>query len=284
MRATEEPRSATYLDRIVADVRAALPETKRRRPEAEVRARAEAQPPTVPFAPPLGAAELQVIAEVKRASPSKGLLAPRLEHAALAQTYALGGAAAISVLTEPKHFLGSLQHLEEIRARLDGYYPGGRPPLLRKDFIVEPYQVWEARAAGADALLLIVAVLDDAPLADLLALARSLGMEALVEVHDETEVERALRAGALVVGANNRDLRTFQVDLATTERLRPLVPGDRLLVAESGISGEGDCRRMRDAGADAVLVGEALVRSQNVVDTLRALRLQGGGPKGIYGV
>ena len=178
-------------------------------------------------------------------------------------------AAAISVLTEVPNFMGSLGNLEQARIGLDRYFPGGRPPLLRKDFLFDPYHVYEARAYGADALLLIVALLETEQLRELLALAHELGLEALVEVHDEAETARALEAGARVIGVNNRDLRTFVTTLETTERLRPLIPADRVLVSESGLHGAADAQRMRAIGVDAVLVGEALMTTQNVVAAMR---------------
>jgi indole-3-glycerol phosphate synthase len=157
----------------------------------------------------------------------------------------------------------------DVRVSMKGYYPGGRPAILRKDFLFDSYHLWEARSYGADAILLIAAILDDTQLHDLIEQARGLDMESLVEVHDETEVERALKAGADLIGINNRDLRTFEVDLATTERLRPLVPEDKVVVSESGISGRADAERLADCGVHAVLVGEALVTSNAVREKMR---------------
>lgn len=209
-----------------------------------------------------------LIAEVKKASPSRGVLVEAFDHLALADTYIAGGAAAISVLTDVRFFQGSLKYLEAIRQ-----LPGA-PPLLRKDFIIDPYQVYEARAYGADALLLIVAALDDARLGELRALAGELGMRALVEVHDEAELERALALGAEVVGVNNRDLHSFQTSLETTARLARLLPtgpGRPALVSESGIFTPAHVARVRDLGADAVLVGEALVTAPDTLAQVRAL-------------
>jgi indole-3-glycerol phosphate synthase len=184
----------------------------------------------------------------------------------LARQYAEAGAAAISVLTDEKHFQGTLAHLAAIQEAL----PVG-PPLLRKDFIFDEYQLYEALCHGADAVLLITAILEPTLLKAMIAQARGLGMTALVEVHDEAEVEKALEAGASVIGVNNRDLRTFEVDLATTERLRPLVPRACTLVAESGIFTREDIRRMETCGVDAVLIGEALVRAPDPGAKIREL-------------
>jgi indole-3-glycerol phosphate synthase len=209
-----------------------------------------------------------LIAEVKKASPSRGVLIEPFDHLALAATYAAAGAAAISVLTDVRFFQGSLKYLEAIR-RLPA-----APPVLRKDFILDPYQVYEARAYGADALLLIVGALDDGALADLLALTYRLGMEALVEVHSEAELGRALAVGAPVLGVNNRDLHSFQTTLETTARLARLLPagpGRPVLVSESGIFTPEHVALVRSYGADAVLVGEALVTAPNIGAKARAL-------------
>lgn len=237
------------LDSIIAGVRADLAVRVASQPDIEAAARA-----ATPARPAVLKGEtLAVISEVKRRSPSKGDLADIADPAALAAEYAAGGAAAISVLTEQRRFGGSLADLDAVRARVD-------VPLLRKDFMVEPYQFFEARAHGADLVLVIVAALDDAQLADFLALADELGMTALVETHTETEIDRALMAGAQVIGVNNRNLKTLEVDLAQFGRLASRIPGTCTRVAESGIFTVDDARRVRDEGADAVLVGEALVR------------------------
>jgi indole-3-glycerol phosphate synthase len=216
------------LDRIVAAKRQELERRRRDEPLGILRTRlAQASPPIRSLAQALRGPSLGLIAEVKRASPSRGVLRADLDPQALARTYASSGAAAISVLTEEQHFQGSLADLEAVRAVLDGR-GGPRPPLLRKDFLFDAYHLFEARVYGADAVLLIVAVLNRGLLAELLALARTLGLECLVEVHDEQELERALAADAQIIGINNRDLRTFEVDLALTERLRPLIPADRV--------------------------------------------------------
>ena len=214
----------------------------------------------------------RLIAEVKRASPSKGVIAETFDPVAQALAYQAGGAGAISVLTEPHFFLGSLDHLRAIRERV--YLP-----VLRKDFILDPYQVYESRAAGADALLLICALLDDATLRDLLALTHALGMEALVEAHDEEETLRAVASGARLIGVNSRDLRTFNVDPDILQRLRPLVPQGVHFVAESGISDALGAARARAWGADAILVGEALMRASDPAAKARELATApGGGP------
>ncbi len=220
---------------------------------------------------------LQVIAEVKARSPSRGPLREDLDPVRLAATYAQAGAAAISVLTDERYFGGSLEHLWSIRRGLPD-----SPPLLRKDFIIDPYQVYEARAHGADAVLLICAALDGPSLASLLDLARDLGMEALVEVHNSQEVAMAVAAGASVIGINNRDLHTFRVDLETTARLRPLIPSGVAVVAESGIHTGEDAARMAALGVNAILVGEALVTSPDPAAKLWELirASQGSSPVG----
>jgi indole-3-glycerol phosphate synthase len=212
---------------------------------------------------------LQLIAEIKKATPSKGRLVATLEHRAIARTYTIGGAAGISILTESKYFQGSIDHLGECRVSIDGYYPGGRPAMLRKDFIFDPYQVYESRAYGADAILLIVSILTDDELRALVELAHRLKLECLVEVANEEEVERALKADADLIGINNRDLRTFEVDLGVTERLRPLIPMDRTVIALSGVHTRADAERMAKAGAHAVLVGEALMTATDVREKMR---------------
>lgn len=194
-----------------------------------------------------------VIAEIKRRSPSRGSLAPDLDPSVLATAYEAGGAAAISVLTEPEFFAGSTADLQAAAASVT-------IPVLRKDFVLHPAQVWESRAIGADAVLLIVAVLDDEALSQLIATAGEAGIEALVEIHDEAEATRALAAGARVIGVNARKLATFEVDLKVAERLASRLDGFEARVAESGINGPADVARMTAAGYDAVLVGEMLVR------------------------
>lgn len=208
-----------------------------------------------------------LIAEVKHASPSRGVLVEPFDAARLGKSYARHGAAAISVLTDEEFFQGRLEDMTAVRNLVD-------VPVLRKDFVMDPYQVYEGRAAGADAILLIVAALEDAQLRDLHDLARELGMAALVEVHDERELERALAVSPALVGINNRDLTTFKVDLNTTLRLARWVPDGVTLVAESGIQSRADVRRMGEAGAHAVLVGEALVQSAAIGRTVKGFSSQ----------
>ena len=199
-----------------------------------------------------------MIAEIKRASPSKGLIARDWDPPLIASTYAQAGAVAISCLTDSRFFQGELAYLTAAKERLRD--DGRAVPILRKDFIYHEYQVYEARVAGADALLLIMAVLGDNDVKRLLSLTRSLGMEALVEVHDVAELERALAADARVIGVNNRNLRTFQVDLETTAHLRQQIPGDKVVVAESGIQTAADVERLAEMGCDAILVGETFCK------------------------
>jgi indole-3-glycerol phosphate synthase len=243
----------SVLDDIVAGVRLDLAERESAASLADLRAAlADVDPPRDPM-PQLRATGSSVIAEVKRRSPSKGDLAEIPDPAVLARAYAAGGAAAISVLTERRRFGGSLDDLRAVRAAVD-------VPVLRKDFIVTSYQLVEARAAGADLVLLIVAALDDDDLRRLHDEARELGLTPLVEVHDEAETERAVRLGAELVGVNARNLKTLAIHDDTFGRLAPLVPDDRVKVAESGIFGPDDVRRFVAEGARAVLVGEALVK------------------------
>jgi indole-3-glycerol phosphate synthase len=243
----------SVLDDIVAGVRIDLAEREVATPLADLRAAlADVDPPRDPM-PHFRAPGSSVIAEVKRKSPSKGALADIPDPAELAQRYAAGGAAAISVLTEQRRFGGSLDDLRAVRAAVD-------VPILRKDFIVTSYQLVEARAAGADLALLIVAALDDDSLRRLHDEARELGLTVLVEVHDEAETERAVTLGAELVGVNARNLKTLQIDTDTFGRLAPLVPDDRVKVAESGIFSQTDVKRFVSEGARAVLVGEALVK------------------------
>jgi indole-3-glycerol phosphate synthase len=259
-------RTETILDRIVAHKREELATAKAAAPLAELRSSVANAPVARDFAAALRGPGVALIAEVKKASPSRGVLREDFDHIVLAKSYAAGGASAISVLTDEEHFQGTLAHLEAIRAAL----PDG-PPLLRKDFLFDEYQLSEARCHGADAVLLITAILEPGRLKELTAQTTALGMAALVEVHDEAETEQALAAGASVIGVNNRDLRTFEVDLGTTERLRPLVPPACTLVAESGIFTREDIRRLEACGVDAVLIGEALVTAPDAAAKVREL-------------
>ncbi|MDP9315759.1 MAG: indole-3-glycerol phosphate synthase TrpC [Chloroflexota bacterium] len=264
----------TYLDRILEHKRAEVARQKLKVPLAELQERAAAAWPVRPFSVVLRQPQrLALIAEVKHKSPSKGILVPDFDPLKLARTYIEHGADALSILTDVRFFGGSLQYLKAIRELEQRLPERGDVPLLRKDFILEPYQVYEARAYGADALLLIVAALDDAELRHLLDLTEQLGMEALVEVHDAAELERALTAGATTVGVNNRDLRTFAVDVGTTGRLAELLPQCErpVLVSESGIQQAEDLGRLRGWKADAILVGEAIVTAPNIGVKVREL-------------
>lgn len=255
------------LDRILADAGVRSDASVGRRVEFE-RAAAAADPARG-FAAALARPGLSVVAEVKRRSPSRGVLAAGLDAVDQALIYEAAGASAVSVLTEPLHFDGSLEDLVAARDAVS-------IPVLRKDFLMDPAQVWEARAAGADAVLLIVAALKPDLLAEMLATASDAGLDALVEVHNAAEASTARAAGATLVGVNNRNLTTFVTDLAVAEGLAPLVQCEGIVaVAESGIHVGGDARRMRDAGYDAILVGEALVVAD---DPAAALRNLVGGP------
>jgi indole-3-glycerol phosphate synthase len=253
----------SYLDVIVPDVRRRLEERKALAAQAELERWAGPVRPS--FAAALRGRGLSVIAEVKRHSPSKGPIRPDLDVPALVAAYEAGGASAVSVLTEGDHFRGSLDDLRTAAAHTG-------LPLLRKDFIVDPYQVHEARAFGASAVLLIAVLLDDDELRDLAALACRLGLDVLLEVHDASEMARALRVeDRVVVGINNRDLRTFEVSLQTSLTLAGLVPPDRLVVAESGIKDRADVEALASAGVDAVLIGESLLRQGDVAAAVSAL-------------
>jgi indole-3-glycerol phosphate synthase len=276
MSATE---TDTILTKILAHKRTEVARQSIKIPETQLQARIAAGRPPRDFAAALRLPNhAALIAEVKKASPSKGVLVKNFDPLAIARTYVANGAAAISVLTDVRFFQGSLKYLEGIRTHIDAHQDATRnaqhaTPLLRKDFILAPYQIYEARAYGADALLLIVAALDDATLRELLALTRDLGMQALVEVHDEAELDRALTAGATIIGVNNRNLHTFVTTLETTERLAGRLPTTNrpALVSESGIFTAADVKRLRDCGADAVLVGEALVTAPDIATKTREL-------------
>ncbi len=257
------------LAEIFTHKRAEVIEQKSRTPLAEVRAAAESAGPALNFVAALRRpmeAKPRLIAEVKRASPSRGLLAPIPDPTALARVYRDNGAAAVSVLTDSRYFQGCLEDLRAVA----GMKP--RVPVLRKDFLCDPYQIYQARATGADAVLLIAASLEAGELRDLHTLANELGMAALVEVHDEAELEKALAAcKPALVGVNNRNLRDFSVRLETTLTLRALVPNGVCMVAESGIHTPADVERLREAGVDAILVGEALVTAPDPAEKVRSL-------------
>lgn len=263
----------SILDRILAHKRTEVERQRIKIPFAKISARAAAAPPPRDFAAALRRpGRVALIAEVKKASPSKGILIENFDPLALARTYAANGAAAISILTDSRFFQGSLKYLEGIRALFD-QEKAPAAPLLRKDFIIDGYQVAEARAYGADALLLIVAALDDATMADLLAQTHQFGMQALVEVHDEAELDRALAVGATIIGVNNRDLRTFTTTLETTQRIAARLPEHNrpLLVSESGIFNAAHVELARSWGADAILVGEAIVTAPDIAAKVREL-------------
>ena len=245
------------LEEIVTNKRAEISNRQRRISLAEFRTRAESVPAARSFAGALVGDHVALIAEIKRASPSRGELNGQVDPLRFAQAYVASGASAISVLTDKKYFHGNLNDLKSVRVAV-------QVPILRKDFIVDEYQVYESRALQADAILLIVRVLSDAQLQDYLVLAQSLGMDALVEIHDERDLDRALAANPRVIGINNRNLADFTVDLATTERLAPRIPVDKVVVAESGVFMCADVERAARAGAHAVLVGEALMRAEDV--------------------
>ena len=260
-----------FLDRIVAQTRLDLEQRKQERPLEEMMRLAIAQPPPrdllETIRPGRSKSQVRLIAEVKRASPSKGLLAPHLDPVELARSYEANGAAAISVLTEPHFFLGSPEYLTAIKQAVN-------IPVLRKDFIMDEYQVFEARAWGADAILLICAILDDRQLRHLLKAAHDQGMHCLVEVHNAGETRRAVEAGAVVIGINSRDLVTFDMNPSLIRELRQLIPTDRVVVAESGIHTAADTRRLARYDVQAMLVGESLVKSNDVATQMRSL-LQG---------
>lgn len=252
------------LGRIAEKRRESIARRKRVLPEAALRLAAEKAGPPRDFSAALSGGEFNVIAELKKASPSRGLLRERYAPAELAAPLEREGAAALSVLTEEDFFLGSLGDLKEARKAV-------RIPVLRKDFILDPWQIWEARAAGADAFLLIVALLSSAALGELLALGRTLGIEPLVEVHTREELGRALDAGARIVGVNNRDLRDFRVRIETSLELIEAVPDKCLAVSESGLRSHADLDRLRRAGFDAFLVGEQLMSQADPSAALREL-------------
>ncbi|HLG42919.1 MAG TPA: indole-3-glycerol phosphate synthase TrpC [Planctomycetota bacterium] len=255
----------TFLDDILASTREAVRASRLNRPSADLKRRIRDREKPRPFAAALSEGSgPRLIAELKQASPSQGILRTRFDPVEIARIYEDEGAAALSVLTEERFFRGSLDNLERVRAAV-------KRPLLRKDFIIDEYQVYESRAFDADAVLLIAAILDDSRLKDFRMLAADLGMDSLVEVHTEAETERALRAGAGLVGINNRDLATFKTDLETTFRLIRGVPEDWIVVSESGIARRADVERLKEAGVDAVLIGETFMKSPDIRGKIREL-------------
>jgi indole-3-glycerol phosphate synthase len=255
------------LDDIVRDCRVRLETRKKQVPLAKIEEMALKKAPAVDMVKALGRHKVSIIAEVKKASPSKGLICRDFNPVEIAKSYAAGGAAAISVLTEVDHFQGSLNYLSDIDQALGP----NRPPLLRKDFLFEPYQIYESRAYGADALLLITAILAPEKLRELLELSHQLKMKCLVEVHNAEEARIAVNSGAEIVGINNRNLGTFAVDLATTERLLPLIPQGRTVVSESGIKDRSDIDKLERLGVDAVLIGETLMACGDIAAKFREL-------------
>lgn len=262
--------TGTILDRILERTAADVEARTAARPIADLEAIAVDLAPTVSLRDCLARPGVSIIAEIKRASPSRGVFPTVVEPATVAAEYVAGGAAAISVLTDEPFFQGSLADMEQAAHVA---HDARRPvAILRKDFVIDPYQIVEARIHGADAVLLIVAALSDATLGELFAVARRWELDALVEVHDEMELARAAALGATIIGINNRDLRSFSVDLGTTERLAPLVPDGAVVVAESGVFGSAEIERLERAGADAVLVGESLITAPDRGAAVRALR------------
>jgi indole-3-glycerol phosphate synthase len=252
----------TILDKILAVKRAEVAAAKRALPDVEARARAA--PAARDFVGALRAKKPAVIAEIKRASPSKGLLRASFDPAAIARSYEKAGAACMSVLTDREFFQGSAEDLIKAKAAC-------ALPALRKDFLIDPYQAFEARALGADCVLLIAACLEDGPMRELEKVAHTLGMAVLVEVHDARELERALALETPLIGINNRNLRTFETRLETTLDLLPRIPAERVVITESGILSAADVRRMRDRGVDTFLVGEAFMRADDPGKELRKL-------------
>lgn len=254
------------LDQLADYARQRVEEAKRQTPLAEIKQQALALPKSdFRFEKALAKPGLSFICECKKASPSKGLIAADFPYLQIAREYEAAGADAISVLTEPKWFLGSDRYLEEIASAVS-------TPCLRKDFTVDDYMIYEARLLGASAVLLLCAILDDAQLREYLALCDGLGLSALVEAHDEAEVDRALNAGARILGVNNRDLKNFTVDTENSRRLRARIPEDVLFVSESGVRTAEDVARLAAIGADAVLIGETLMRAPDKTAKLRELK------------
>jgi indole-3-glycerol phosphate synthase len=255
------------LDQIVQDKQIELAARQKQVPLEVMRKLVMRLPPVRDFKAALSGPGIKLIAEVKKASPSKGLICKDFDPLRIARTYTESGVAAISVLTESKYFQGNLDYITQISASLGGTCP----PLLRKDFILEPYQVYESRAYGADALLLIAAILEYRQLSQLLNLSHQLGLVCLVEIHNEDEAAKAVAAGADIIGINNRDLLTFQVSLDTTARLRSLIPAGKIAVSESGIKTRQDMQQLQQWGVQAALVGETLVASSNISATIKEL-------------
>lgn len=257
--------NATILDRIVADKKLTIARDQNDIPESDLRSAISDVPPALDFFAALhGHLNVRLIAEVKKASPSKGIIRPDFQPVEIAKAYAASGAAAISILTDEPHFQGSLQYLKDIRREVS-------IPLLRKDFIISRYQVLQARAAGADAILLIAECLDQPELQDLYDYARELGMHVLLELYEPSNLDRVLSTGCPIIGINNRDLRTFQVDLQHTIKLASQISDDHCVVSESGIFTNEDVRFLKKNNIDAILVGESLMRQDDIASAVSTL-------------
>jgi indole-3-glycerol phosphate synthase len=253
------------LDKIIQNKKMEIEREKKITPLRLLEREAESAPEAKDFYQSLmHDGKVKIIAEIKCASPSKGVLRPDFDPVEISKSYAKGGASAISVLTDSRFFKGNLNHLRDVRSSVE-------IPLLRKDFIIDPYQVYESRFYGADAILLIVAALDSTILRKLLELAHSLDMDAIVEIHDESELDKAIEAGSKIIGRNNRDLKTFDVSLDTSLRLCKLIPKEKIVVSESGISSSDDIMRLKSAGINVFLIGETFMRAPEPGEELRKL-------------
>lgn len=252
------------LDKIVRHKKLEVEQQKQEVSLAELKQKIESLEDTRDFKGALEADGMSLIAEIKKASPSKGIIREDFNPIAIAKEYQLAGAKVLSVLTDEEFFKGKLDYLTEVKAEVD-------LPLLRKDFIIDPYQIYQARVCGADAVLLIVAILSQEQLKEYLALAKSLGLDVLVEVHNRRELTLALQEDCDIIGINNRDLRVFEVDLATTLGLKRLIPQDKVVISESGIKNRNDVKLLTKHGIDGILVGEALMRSSNISTKVKEL-------------
>ena len=260
-------KEKTILDTLADAARARVEENKKKKPMEVLKKEAKslAADTGFPFEKTLAAPGISVICEVKKASPSKGLIAVDFPYLEIARQYERAGASAISVLTEPEYFLGSDDYLREIAREVS-------IPVLRKDFTVDEYQIYEAKVLGADAILLIAAILSEEKIKEFYDLAKSLEIDCLVEVHNEKELKKVVACGCDIIGINNRNLKTFDVDLNTTSKLAPLIPYEAVLVSESGMKDENDMKNVKEQGADAVLIGETFMRSDYIKETMKQLR------------